>query len=91
MSAGHSHLEPAAGSSEPQIHRRLGFWVLLVGVGFLVASLPLQFLINASVSVDTTASMVLGTLVWIFWIAWLVAAVGLLAVWAFQKVRRSGS
>lgn len=91
MSAGHSRRQASLGGNQPQLHRRLGFWVLVVCLSFLAASLPLQFLINASVAIDTTASMVLGTIVWLIWIAWLVAAVVVLAVWIFKKLRRSGS
>lgn len=91
MSADNRQQQRTSGTTKRPMLRRLGFWVLLIGISFLIASRPLQDLINASVEVDTTASMVWGTIVWALWMIWLLATVSLLVIWVFKKVRRSRS
>ena len=68
----------------------LGFWTILVGGGFLIFTLPLQLLINYSVSIDTATSMVIGTVIWLVWLVWVIAAIVLATVWLVRRLRKSG-
>lgn len=91
MSADDKQRKIVSRSGQRPLFHRLGFWVLIVAVGFFIAARPLQSMIDNAVQVDTTASMVWGTIVWLLWIIWLVAAVVLFVLWVVKKVRRLSS
>jgi len=78
-----------SGSGQSGKMSRLGLWTLIVGVGFLIGSFPLQYVINMLVDLDVSGSMVLATVVWVVWIVWLVAAVVLFIIWLAKQVLKS--
>jgi hypothetical protein len=78
-------------SNRPKGPSRLGLWTLVVGVGFLLAAVPLQFLISLFVRTDSTLTLLAANVVWVAWLIWLIAAVALFVVWIVKSVRRSGT
>lgn len=77
-------------SESPAQGSRLGFWTLIIGVGFLVAAIPLQLLINVFLRIDGAAGMILSTFAWLLWLTWLIAAIVLFIVWIIRTARGSG-